>query len=254
MDEMRDGQGRFQTAILLGGTSEIGLAIMRSVGIAPDGRVVLAGRDEPAMKGAGVGMPASVSVETAAYDATDPASHDALVDSLVSRFGDLDLVVAAAAVLGDQKTFDDDTMAAVAAMQANYVGVVSAIIAVARQMKAQGHGTIVVLSSVAGLRTRAANYLYGSTKAGLDGFASGLADALVGTGVSVLVVRPGFVHSRMTAGMKAAPLSTTPEAVAEVVSSALKSGATVAYAPGPLRLLFLVLRALPRAVFRKLPG
>lgn len=251
---MKDGQGRYQTAVLLGGTSEIGLAIMRSAGLAPGGRLVLAGRDEAAMRAAATGMPASVDIETAVYDAGDPASHDALIDSLTSRFGDLDLVVAAAGILGDQKTFSDDTMEAVRAMQTNYVGVVSALIAVARRMKEQGHGTIVVLSSVAGIRTRSHNFLYGSTKSGLDGFANGLADYVYGTGVNVLIVRPGFVHSRMTTGMKPAPLSTTPEAVAEVTAAALKSGATIAYAPGPLRFMFMILRILPRAIFRKLPG
>ena len=251
---MKDGQGRYQTAVLLGGTSEIGLAIMRTVGLAPGGRLVLAGRDEVKMRAAATGLPAEVGVETADYDAFKPETHDAMIDSIAERFGDIDLVVAAAGVLGDQKTFSDDTMEAVRAMQTNYVGVVSALIATARKMKEQGHGTIVVLSSVAGIRTRAHNFLYGSTKSGLDGFANGLADYVYGSGVNVLIVRPGFVHSRMTTGLKPAPLSTTPEAVAEVTSAALKSGATIAYAPGPLRFMFMILRVLPRAIFRKLPG
>lgn len=247
---MRDGQGRFQTSVLLGGSSEIGLAIMRKAGLAPGGRVVLAGRNPVTA----TGFPAEVAVEVAPYDALDFASHDALVKSLVERFGDLDLVVAAAGVLGTQETHSSDTLAAVKTMQTNYVGNVSVLIAVARQMKLQGHGTIVVLSSVAGLRGRASNYLYGSTKAGLDAFASGLADELVGTGVNVVIVRPGFVHSRMTAGMKSAPQSTTPEAVGDVVAAALKSGKTDVYAPGTLGLMFLILRNLPRGIFRKLPA
>ena len=247
---MKDGQGRYQTTVLLGGTSEIGQAILRSIGLAPGGRVVLAGRSATKLEG----LPAEVASETAEYDALDPSAHDALIHSLVSRFGDLDLVIAAAGVLGSQEEHDADTMAAVRTMQANYVGNVSAIIATARQMKTQGHGTIVVISSVAGLRARASNYLYGSTKAGLDAFASGLADALVGTGVNVVIVRPGFVHSRMTKGMKAAPQSTTPEAVGLIVAAALKSGKTDVYAPSALGLIFLVLRNVPRSIFRKLPS
>lgn len=247
---MKDGQGRYQTTVLLGGTSEIGQAILRSIGLAPGGRVVLAGRSATKLEG----LPAEVASETAEYDALDPSAHDALIDSLVSRFGDLDLVIAAAGVLGSQEEHDADTMAAVRTMQANYVGNVSAIIATARQMKTQGHGTIVVISSVAGLRARASNYLYGSTKAGLDAFASGLADALVGTGVNVVIVRPGFVHSRMTKGMKAAPQSTTPEAVGLIVAAALKSGKTDVYAPSALGLIFLILRNVPRSIFRKLPS
>lgn len=247
---MKDGQGRYQTTVLLGGTSEIGQAIIRSIGLAPGGRVVLAGRSVTKMEG----LPAEVSSEAAEYDALAPDTHDALIESLANQYGDLDLVIAAAGVLGSQEEHDADTMAAVRTMQANYVGNVSALIATARQMKKQGHGTIVVISSVAGLRGRASNYLYGSTKAGLDAFASGLADALVGTGVKVVIVRPGFVHSRMTKGMKAAPQSTTPEAVGQVVAAALKSGKTDVYAPSALGLVFLVLRNLPRAIFRKLPA
>jgi decaprenylphospho-beta-D-erythro-pentofuranosid-2-ulose 2-reductase len=247
---MKDGQGRYQTTVLLGGTSEIGQAIIRSIGLAPGGRVVLAGRSTTVMDG----LPAEVSCEAADYDALAPETHDALIDSLANKYGDLDLVIAAAGVLGSQEMHDNDTMAAVRTMQANYVGNVSALIAAARQMKAQGHGTIVVISSVAGLRGRASNYLYGSTKAGLDAFASGMADALVGTGVNVVIVRPGFVHSRMTKGMKSAPQSTTPEAVGQVVAAALKAGKTDVYAPSTLGVMFLVLRNLPRAIFRKLPA
>ena len=93
----------------------------------------------------------------------------------------------------------------------------SAALAVADRLRRQGHGTLVVLSSVAGVRARADNYVYGSTKAGLDAFAQGLGDALVGSGARVMVVRPGFVHTRMTEGMTPGPFSTTPEAVADAV-------------------------------------
>jgi hypothetical protein len=87
----------------------------------------------------------------------------------------------------------------------NFVGGISAGLAAARQLRLQGHGTLVVLSSVAGERVRKANFIYGSTKAGLDGFALGLGDTLAGSGAGVMVVRPGFVAGRMTAGMPRAP-------------------------------------------------
>ncbi len=89
-------------------------------------------------------------------------------------------------------------------------------------MRAQGRGTIVVLSSVAAIRPRKANYVYGAAKAGLDAFARGLADALHGSGVRVILVRPGFVTGRMTAGMTPAPLATTPQAVGAAVAAALR--------------------------------
>src|SRR4029450_11965014 len=92
-------------------------------------------------------------------------------------------------------------------------------------LRAQGHGTIVVLSSVAGERARRSNFVYGSTKAGLDAFFQGLGDSLVGTGASVMIVRPGFVHTKMTEGLDPAPLATTPEAVAEAIVRGLERGA-----------------------------
>ena len=136
----------------------------------------------------------------------------------------------------------------------NYVGAVSVSLAVARLLRRQGHGTLVVLSSVAGERVRKANFIYGSSKAGLDGFAQGLGDSLAGSGASVLIVRPGFVHSKMTAGMDAAPLATTPQKVAEATVAALASGRQIVWVPGALRLVMAVFRHLPRAVFRRLPA
>jgi decaprenylphospho-beta-D-erythro-pentofuranosid-2-ulose 2-reductase len=123
---------------------------------------------------------------------------------------------------------------------------------VARQFRRQGHGTLLVLSSVAGERARRANFVYGSSKAGLDSFSQGLGDALVGSGARVVVVRPGFVHTKMTAGMKAAPLSTTPEAVADAVVRGLEKGDEIIWAPAPLRFVMSAMRHLPRPVFRKI--
>jgi decaprenylphospho-beta-D-erythro-pentofuranosid-2-ulose 2-reductase len=135
----------------------------------------------------------------------------------------------------------------------NFGGHVSAGLFAARRLREQGHGTIVVLSSVAGVRVRRANFVYGAAKAGLDGFASGLADALHGSGVRLLLVRPGFVIGRMTAGMTPAPLSSTPAQVAEAVADALDRDRDVVWVPGMLRPLFALLRVLPRAVWRRMP-
>ena len=122
----------------------------------------------------------------------------------------------------------------------------------ARRLRAQGHGTLVVLSSVAAERARRANFVYGSSKAGLDAFCQGLGDSLVGTGVRVVVVRPGFVHTKMTAGHKPAPLSTTPDAVADVVVRGLEKGAETIWAPPPLRFVMSGMRHLPRPLWRRI--
>jgi decaprenylphospho-beta-D-erythro-pentofuranosid-2-ulose 2-reductase len=126
-------------------------------------------------------------------------------------------------------------------------------LAAAKHLKAQGHGTMVALSSVAGERVRRANFVYGSTKAGMDGFFQGLGDSLVGSGVRVMIVRPGFVIGRMTQGMEPAPLATDPGGVADAIVRGLARGDSVVYVPPALRQVFRVFRHLPRAVWRRMP-
>ena len=236
--------------LLLGGTSEIGLAIVRRLVRDRARRVVLAVRDPEAAKGAADELvELGADTEIVRFDALATEDHRAVLDEVFDR-GDLDVVVLAFGVLGDQAEFDAHPEAAVEAARVNYVGAVSAGLIVADRLRRQGHGTLVVLSSVAAERPRRANFVYGSTKAGLDAFAQGLADALEGTGAAVLVVRPGFVHTRMTAGMAPQPLSTTPDVVAEQVRRGLERRATTVWAPAPLRSVFAVLRHLPRPIWR----
>ena len=122
----------------------------------------------------------------------------------------------------------------------------------ARLLRERGAGKIVVLSSVAAERPRRANAVYGASKAGLDALAQGLGDELRDDGVGMLVVRPGFVHPRMTRGLDPAPLSTTPEAVADVVIAGLDGGADTVWAPSTLRWLMIIIKLLPRPIFRKM--
>jgi decaprenylphospho-beta-D-erythro-pentofuranosid-2-ulose 2-reductase len=246
-----------QTIVLLGGTSDIALAIAQRLAGPATRRVVLACRDVEAGRRAARTLDAVVTaggeVEVVEFDADDTASHAAFVERLVERFGDLDVVVLAFGVLGDQATFDHDPVAAASAVTTNYVGAVSVGLAVGAQLRTQGHGALVVLSSVAGERVRRANFVYGSSKAGLDGFAQGLGDSLAGSGARVLVVRPGFVRSSMTEGLDPAPFATTPEAVADAVAAGLRSGRRTVWVPGVLRVVFSVFRHLPGPVWRRLP-
>ena len=138
-------------------------------------------------------------------------------------------------------------------MHTDYVAQVALLTRLASLLRAQGSGRMVVFSSVAGVRVRRANYVYGSAKAGLDGFASGLADALHGSGVSLLLVRPGFVIGRMTEGMSPAPFSSTPPQVADAVVRALGRGRGEVWVPALLRPVFFGMRLLPRAIWRRLP-
>jgi decaprenylphospho-beta-D-erythro-pentofuranosid-2-ulose 2-reductase len=251
---MQNSFGEPQTVLLLGGTSDIGLAIVRRLVTPTLQNVVLACRN-PSDASASVAelSVGEVSASAVTFDATATAGHAEFVDDVVEQVGDLDVVVMAFGVLGEQADFDDDPAAAAAAVTVNYTGSVSVGLAVAAQLRKQGHGHLVVLSSVAGERVRASNFVYGSSKAGLDGFAQGLGDSLVGSGASVLVVRPGFVHSSMTEGMKPAPFASTPESVAEITVQGLQSGRRTVWAPGILRYVFMVLRHVPGPIFRKLP-
>jgi len=192
-------------------------------------------------------------VETLEFDADDLASHQALVEKIVAEHGPIGTAVLAFGVLGDAARAETDPAHAAAVVHTDYVAQVSLLTALATAMRAAGRGRLVVFSSVAGVRVRRANYVYGSAKAGLDGFACGLSDALHGSGVSVLIVRPGFVIGRMTAGMDPAPLSSTPEQVAAATARALDRGRRTVWVPWTLRPLFAVLKLLPAVLWRRMP-
>ena len=252
---MRDAFGRVQSLLLLGGASDIGLAVAERMVAGGCRTVVLAGRHPEAMAAGEKRLRSAGAevVEIVAWDANDPAGHPATVDAAYAALDgrDLDAVVLAAAVLGDQAGFDQDPPSAAACVTTNFGGPASTLLEVAGRMRLQGQGTIVVLSSVAGERVRKDNFVYGASKAGLDSFAQGLGDALEGTGVHVLVVRPGFVRTQMTEGMDAAPFSTTADAVADAVVEALAKGRDVIWVPGVLRFVFSGFRHLPRPVWRR---
>jgi decaprenylphospho-beta-D-erythro-pentofuranosid-2-ulose 2-reductase len=242
--------------LLLGGTSEIGLAIVSALNLPSDAEVILAGRNEQRLAEAAKTL--SCQVRTATYDAIDTDAHQAFIDGLAAD-GPLDLVIAATGVLTPQDELDQDVAKAASMIETNFTGHVTTLLAAVQHMKKQRHGTIVVLSSIAAIRPRKFNSVYGATKAGLDAFARGLADALHGSGVHVLLVRPGFVIGRMTKGMQSAPMATTPQAVGAAVAGALTREGTsftpkrsLVWIPTQLAALATVLRLIPRAVWRRL--
>ena len=252
---MKDAVGSVQSVLVLGGGSDLGLAIARELVGRRARTVVLAGRDPErlAAGAAALRSAGATRVETPAFDAIDFDTHPKFVDDVFALVGDIDLVVIAFGVLGDAEVAERDSRAALEIVQTNYTGVVSVSIPLAQRLQAQGHGTLVLLSSVAGERVRKANFVYGSSKAGADGFFQGLGDRLAGSGVHVMIVRPGFVRTKMTTGMKDAPLSTTPDVVATAVVAALARDQEMVWVPGALRWLMAVLRHIPRPIFRRLP-
>lgn len=250
---MRDALGEVQSVLVLGGGSDIGRALCLRLIQGRCRTVILAGRPEDGMEAVAEDLRAAgaARVEIRHWEATDVDSHPKVIGEVFDEFGDIDLVYAPAGILGSQEAFDADPSFAATAVQINFGGLVSASLVVADRMRRQGHGMLILMSSVAGLRARKDNYVYGSTKAGLDAFAQGLGDALMGSGVRVMVVRPGFVHTKMTEGMTAAPFSTTPEKVADLIVAGMAKGAEVVWAPPVLAFLFFAFRLLPRAVWRK---
>lgn len=245
---MRDAVGAYRHVVLVGGTSEIGQAILRRLVAQGTRTVTLLSRDPGQASADLVGWDVSITSES--LDLGEPSSFTSLARQC-STGSDIDLVIVAAGMLGDAEQAAHDPVHATELMDTTFAGPAAITGAFADVLAAQGHGGIVVLSSVAGYRVRGDNHVYGAAKAGLDGYAQGLVQRLHGTGVDVLIVRPGFVHTRMTQGMDAAPFSVAPDQVAEDVVTALRKGHAIAWSPGILKLVMGILRHLPAGVFRR---
>lgn len=242
--------------VVLGGTSEIALAILRELQSSAPREVVLIGRDSRRLERAVEDLRAAgcARVSTLELDALKTDSHAQIVAEAFERLGGVDIAIVAVGVLGERGGLPADVSGAVEVLQVNVVGAGSLLLHVARRMRDDGGGTLVVLSSVAAERARRANVVYGASKAAIDALAQGLGDALHDDDVRVLVVRPGFVRTRMTRGLDPAPLATSAEAVAAVVVRGLDGSAPTVWAPPTLRWLMLIMRMLPRALFRRMRG
>lgn len=237
--------------LLLGGTSEIGLATVRELAAAGPLTAVLAGRDQAALRAAAETLPCPAELEY--FEALSVDDHGSLLDLFWSA-GRVDVVLVAFGVLGDQQRAEREPLHAVDVLVVDLVAQASVLLQAAARMRAQGAGTLVAFSSVAAVRPRRANYVYGAGKAGLDAFARGLADRLHGSGVAVVLVRPGFVVGRMTAGMAPAPFATTPAGVGRATARAVLAGrSAVVWVPPVLGLVAVLMRVLPRRVWRRLP-
>ncbi len=253
---MYDAFGHPQSVVVLGGTSDIAREIVNVLSSQRCRTVVLAGRDASALKRTAGDISRSIAnVATVTFDATSIDDVEKSVRLCFEAANEqVDLVIMAVGELGVQEADEADPRRIAQMMMVNVTWPCAALAEVAARLQRQGHGRIVVLSSVAGFRVRRSNYIYGSTKAGLDGYAVGLSEAMRGTGISVHVVRPGFVHTKMTEGRPAAPFAVQPERVAQDVVRGVERGDTIIWSPGVLRYVFSVFRLLPQAVWRRLPG
>lgn len=253
-----DAVGNPQTILLLGGTSEIGLAICERYLQNAHARIVLADLPNHPRKDdavAALTAAGAKSVEWIDFDATASDTHPAVIDQAFGRGDprDIDVAIVAFGVLGDAEELWQDQRKAVRAAEINYTAAVSVGVLLGQKMRAQGFGQIIAMSTVAGERVRRSNFVYGSTKAGLDGFYLGLGDALREFGVRVLVIRPGQVRTRMSAHVKEAPLTVDKEYVANLAVTAAAKGKELVWAPAAFRYVMMVLRHIPRSIFRRLP-
>ncbi len=239
--------------VVLGGTSEIALAIVSALAEREPPAVALLGRDAAGLAAAAEKL-ATLGcdpVEVISIDGRDRAGHAASLADAAERLGGIDLVILAVGVLGERGGLPQDIEAALEVLDVNVLGAGSLLLNAAAQLRPTG-GTIVVLSSVAGVRVRGTNAVYGASKAALDGLAQGLGDALHADGVRIVVVRPGFVRSRMTSGLQVPPGASTPEAVARAVLVGLDRGKQTIWAPPTLRWVMMLIGVLPRSVMRRI--
>ncbi|HWF15545.1 MAG TPA: SDR family NAD(P)-dependent oxidoreductase [Acidimicrobiales bacterium] len=253
---MYDAFGHPQSVVVLGGTSDIAREVVKLMAAQRCRTIVLAGRDMQALERTAGELARTVTnVATVAFGATATDGVEKIVNVCFEAAGEpVDLVIMAVGELGNQEEDESDPDRVAQMLTVNVTWPAAALTAITRRLQQQGHGRIVVLSSVAGYRVRRSNFIYGAAKAGLDGFALGLSEAVRGTGISVHVVRPGFVHTKMTAGRPAAPLAVGPERVASDVIRGLARGETVIWSPGALKYVFSILRLLPQALWRRMPG
>lgn len=251
---MIDATGHPGTILLLGGTSEIGLAICAEYLAEAPSRVVLAVQPGDPLAEASAARMAELgaTVDLVDFDARDFDSHAAVLDAAAAG-GDIDVAIVAFGLLGDAEELWQDHAKAVRIAEVNYTGAVSVGVLLGQRMKAQGFGQIIAMSSAAGELVRRSNFVYGSTKAGLDGFYRNLGLALAPSGVKVLVIRPGQVRTRMSAHVKEAPLTVDKEDVAKLAVESARQGRDLVWAPPAFRLVMLVLKHIPGPIFRRLP-
>lgn len=239
-----------QPVLILGAGSDIGRAIAHDLA-ARGHPVQLAARNAAALEAdrADIALRHGVAVTLHEFDALDTAGHEAFVGGLPALPA---IAVCAVGLLGRQEESETDTQAAALVLRSNFEGPASILAVLANRFAARGSGTLVGISSVAGERGRASNYVYGSAKAGFTAFLSGLRNRLAGKGVHVITVLPGFVATRMTEGMDLPPrLTASPQEVSQAVVRAIASGRDRIYVKPVWQLVMAAVRALPESLFKR---
>ncbi len=252
---MINSLGDVQSILVIGGTSEIGICTVLEIGERKHlRRIILAGRDSAALSRQSAEFLKKfpdVVVDVETIDLLETGSISKKIDTLFERC-QIDVVLLTAGVLPEMDDIIIDPVTTVNTTKVNFLGQLEAGTSALAGFRKQGSGILVVVSSVAVERPRRDNYVYGAAKAGLDAWANGAADALVGSGIRVVVVRPGMVRTRMSQMLPEAPMTCDPEDVARAIRKRLTKGPVIVWVPGKIRLLMMVLRHLPRIIFRKI--
>lgn len=238
-------------ALVLGATSDIGRAIARRLAAEVD-LMQLAGRDAAGLEREAEDIRIRTDAQATVHRCDVLESDGGL--SLLGSLDRLpDIAVCVIGRMDDQREAERHARTAEAVMRTNYVAPAMLLGALAERFAERGTGVLVGISSVAGERGRKSNYVYGSAKAGLTAFLSGLRNRLAGSGVHVVTVKPGFVRTRMTDGMELPGLLTAdPKDVAETVYSAIRRRRDVVYVRGRWRLVMAIVRTIPERVFKRL--
>lgn len=243
---MLNGLKQFQNVLVIGGKSEIALELIKNISIVPNGKVFLLGRK---IETQGIILP-GLEIIPINYDISDSIQRVGLVNQLMAE-RDFDLVVLAVGYLGEQPNTSTPALDK-EIINVNFSYSAEVLEGVAQGMSMQKHGKVLVISSVASIRPRKSNYVYGASKAGLDFLARGIQLDLEGTGVEIYVARPGFVHSKMTKGLTPAPFAITAARAGQLCAIGITKSKRTFYVPGILRYLMLVVRYLPVKVLNKL--
>jgi hypothetical protein len=254
MNDRREVERIGQRILLVGGNSAIGEAIARRLA-SPNRRVLITGRVESRLDAtrADLLVKGYAQVEVACFDPSDvnSAPQD-LLSSATEILGGLDTLIWAVGSLPDEATEVNELSSVERTMRVNASAAVVMMSLAAHQFLQQGKGQIVAIGSVAGDRGRATNALYGAAKNALATFMSGLDQEMQGRGVHVLCVKPGLVDTPMTAAFSKGPVWSCPAGVASDVERAMKKKRSIVYTPWYWAPIMLVVRLLPKAIFRRL--
>jgi decaprenylphospho-beta-D-erythro-pentofuranosid-2-ulose 2-reductase len=239
--------------IIFGATSAIAEATAREFARRGDA-LFLVGRSPERLQAlaADLKLRGASNGAVASQDLRDPAAYEPVIAHATTTLGGLDAALIAHGTLSDQKECESSTDRLLDEFQTNAISVMMLCTHLANRFEAQKRGVIAVISSVAGDRGRRSNYAYGSAKAAVTAFTSGMRQRLSRSGVYVVTVKPGFVDTPMTAAFKKGILWASAESVAKDISRAMINGTPVIYTPGFWRPIMWIIRSIPEFVFRRL--